>query len=688
MTSLDEDVVQQFNKVFVLSDKVRNLPPCEKWFRKMSDGGPPQEFVNMRDELNGVKSLLNSMPLAKWHKHTRNQNPAGFVINEVRKVANPELLTQAWCKFTEILWHFPELIPLENEDFQTFHVCEAPGAFITALNHHLQSNRKDLNWSWTGSTLNPYYEGNTTGNMINDDRFILHTLKNWDFGSDDSGDILKVSNLRYYCNQFKDQIHLTTADGSIDCQNDPARQEALVIELHFAEIIIAIGTLKKGGDFVLKMFTFFESGTISHLCLLSCLFGKITVMKPATSKEGNSEVYVVCQDFQGISAENLEKLIEGFVGKNLFVDATDIDPDFLEQVEKCANYFKALQTSVIRRNLCVFESADKSYQKLKVQQKKSVASKFISDFNIVPITQRIVMEKVNCFVDECRQTDERVDIGTFQDRINPKTKEELIQSVKEKLSKLYPSWLPRCRKVEWLSTSEIRPLPKILPSTGTSFAVSQSSKFCPSRAINLYKQSLDLVELEKASSPINIGSQKKRKLDLIKFYPLKSLHIQTPILRNLTQMYPELLDIETLVVKAPLSKCILANNSKDSLDLLHRITEALSTLELGQHLILMNWVMLTRVDVGIFHLLSQQFEEIGFVRPLEDSHGILLSEFKGHLDKERYEELQTTLLNHQDGSLMSFLPIEYLTREPLYSLIVAHNMNIMREMSISKLKQL
>ena len=47
------------------------------------------------------------------------------------------------------------------------------------------------------------------------------------------------------------------------------------------------------------MFTFFECDTICLLYLLNKVFESVTVMKPATSKEGNSEVYVVCREYVG-----------------------------------------------------------------------------------------------------------------------------------------------------------------------------------------------------------------------------------------------------------------------------------------------------------------------------------------------------------------------------------------------------
>ena len=105
MTNVEEEYYELSRDV----DKFQ-LIEQERWFPQVTEG-LPDTFKFMCDELNRVKSLLNCIPLSKWHRHTRNQNPAGFVIAEVRKVANPELLTQAWCKFMEILWRFPQLVP-------------------------------------------------------------------------------------------------------------------------------------------------------------------------------------------------------------------------------------------------------------------------------------------------------------------------------------------------------------------------------------------------------------------------------------------------------------------------------------------------------------------------------------------------------------------------------------------------
>lgn len=72
-----------------------------------------------------------------------------------------------------------------------------------------------------------------------------------------------------------------------------------------------------GGHFVIKMFTLFECESVCLLYLLHCVFESINVMKPATSKEGNSEVYVVCREFKDEASFEpfIRRLID--IGKSL-----------------------------------------------------------------------------------------------------------------------------------------------------------------------------------------------------------------------------------------------------------------------------------------------------------------------------------------------------------------------------------
>lgn len=56
------------------------------------------------------------------------------------------------------------------------------------------------------------------------------------------------------------------------------------------------------------MFTMFECDTVCLVYLLYKLFGKLRVFKPVTSKEGNSEVYVICLYFT--PPENFKEILD------------------------------------------------------------------------------------------------------------------------------------------------------------------------------------------------------------------------------------------------------------------------------------------------------------------------------------------------------------------------------------------
>ena len=355
---------QQFHKRFSLS---RCEPPSSETEVYTADYWTDDKLQLMKKELNETKSQLNNLPLDKWHKHTRKLNPAALVSSYVRKSANAELLTQAWLKFHEC-FHVFDLGPgsgsgseEDPKEFNSVHLCEAPGAFITSLNHALVLHHHDVVWNWVATTLNPHYEGNDLGYMINDDRFIMGSMDHWNFGRDNTGDLMRKENMEELVERSKKMsesgaVHLVTADGSIDCQSDPGRQESLVSDLHTAETVTALNMLTAGGDFVLKLFTIFESETVCLLYLLACSFSRVEIFKPATSKEGNSEVYVICKNLTPsawltATLEKLAKYYGDFPVKSSLFSQDEIPTSFLSELRKCGELFMQLQENVISNNL-------------------------------------------------------------------------------------------------------------------------------------------------------------------------------------------------------------------------------------------------------------------------------------------------------------------------------------------------
>ena len=123
-----------------------------------------------------------------------------------------------------------------------------------------------------------------------------------------------------------------------------------------AETAAGLCGLKDGGTFVIKIFTFFQSQSTSFLYLLTNLFEFVDVFKPATSKEGNSEVYVICKNLTPsawltATLEKLAKYYGDFPVKSSLFSQDEIPTSFLSELRKCGELFMQLQENVISNNL-------------------------------------------------------------------------------------------------------------------------------------------------------------------------------------------------------------------------------------------------------------------------------------------------------------------------------------------------
>ncbi|XP_075227522.1 cap-specific mRNA (nucleoside-2'-O-)-methyltransferase 2-like [Lycorma delicatula] len=342
------------------------------------------ELEDLKIHLNEIKSLLDDFNLNDWRQHTKKVNIAAEVMRHVRKHIKPDMLTQAWLKFYEIVaskrFDFIPTQAKKNKLLNSVHLCETTGDFITSLNHYLQLNYSSLEWDWLASTLNPHHEQNSLPYMINDDRLICNALHKWNFGEDATGNLFNKKNVEF----------LVTTDGSIDFQSSPGEQESLVCPLLYAEVITAIHILKPEGSFLIKIFTFLECETICLLYLLSKLFHKVSVFKPATSKEGYSEVYVVCLRFR--HPKNFHKVLDDLHSKYDITNKTmfgleTISEDFMRQLKKCASFFVQYQENVILSNIKLFNNMSDFERKELEFLQKTIAKEYVS---------RYKLEKLSC----------------------------------------------------------------------------------------------------------------------------------------------------------------------------------------------------------------------------------------------------------------------------------------------------
>lgn len=280
-------------------------------------------FVQQKSRLAHCKRMIDTRPHNAF-SHRRNSHyflswddltNLLTIFNPLKKILiknRIEIPTNAWMKMYEILNH-DDLLPLTQTEIKTFHLCEAPGAFVSAFNHYLQFHYKGK-WTWYAQTLKPTVNGEMTDAALCDYyNLIVSYPQNWIFGdeTDCSGDITHLSVIKSYReNPLLRGIDFMTADGGLECHphqlND---QEKNLARVNLGQVLCILSLLPVGKSALIKMFLpLAEPLTISLIYLLHAHFHKLLFIKPIMSHSYNSEIYILVKDYQGIDKITLEKL--------------------------------------------------------------------------------------------------------------------------------------------------------------------------------------------------------------------------------------------------------------------------------------------------------------------------------------------------------------------------------------------
>ena len=277
------------------------------YFKRIMDTKPSQIFTN-RFNFNNKNSYLLS-----WEQLTNKIDEFRNLKFILRQQYNAEMVTNAWIKMYEMINMFSNLIPIDKK-IKTFHLCEAPGAFISSLNHFLSNRNQEL--EWYGQTLKPTNKPNSTSNIALDDHYglISSYQDKWLFGDptiDDSGDITHSAIIRWYRqHKLLQDLDFMTSDAGLQC--DPTElneQEAYLSKINMGQIVCILACLPIGKSAIFKTFLpMSEPLTISMMYIITQLFELVSIVKPSTSHSSNSEVYIVATKYRGIKETTLEQL--------------------------------------------------------------------------------------------------------------------------------------------------------------------------------------------------------------------------------------------------------------------------------------------------------------------------------------------------------------------------------------------
>ncbi len=310
--------------------------------------GISNELWSCETILRAAIRVIDTRDIRQWVSIDKQLTSGGTIKREVSKrLRRP--ISQAYLKLTEILNAVPTLIPKKSGVFNSFHLCEAPGNFIIALDHYLRHFTKydDRTWNWTAQTLNPKHHANRTRiktkEVLPDSFGLIRRFPNkWVWGADRSGDIKKLNLTFSYEDDTIDADLITSDCGTCISDNDYVFHEEALADLNLAQIFFILRHTPRGANAVFKTFLpMSKFCTLSSMYVLYSSFEKMSIVKP-TLNPTSSEVYVVLQKFQGCGEDVFKAFHEWVetcdVDKGI-VKESCIDDRFLLQYEKIISAF-------------------------------------------------------------------------------------------------------------------------------------------------------------------------------------------------------------------------------------------------------------------------------------------------------------------------------------------------------------
>ena len=360
-----------------------------------------KKLLAKRSELNYYKRVMDTKPSRIFtNHHSRDQDNYLLAwedlcsmtdvyvdLRHTLRECGAEMITNAWLKMHELLCITKDLV---FPGAKTFHLCEAPGAFISAINHNVNGK---LNW---------YAQTLKADGALSDHFGLMATYPNrWLFGDDkdNSGNITHSYIIKYYANNpLLKNIDFMTSDAGIQCNPiDLNEQETLLSKINMGQIICILACLSKTKSAIFKTFLpMTEPLTVSLMYLVTNLFTNVSFIKPSTSHGTNSEVYVILRNYKGINQKMLELLYillddPKVNSKSLLF--SEIDVTFIESYTKSITNLIDKQISSLSFNYYHYYHLDQ----IPVLEKNEFVNRWLATNPVPKCASRILLNSQTSF---------------------------------------------------------------------------------------------------------------------------------------------------------------------------------------------------------------------------------------------------------------------------------------------------
>ena len=338
-----------------------------------------------KNRLNLMKFAIDSRDKDIWAKTTTIINIPKYITKYIQDEYNMTV-SRAFIKMYELMANY-NIVDVNSNTINSFHTCEMPGNFISAINYYLKLNNPNIKYNWYANSLNPYNAENKKkyGFIINDSYGYHRKYKEkWLWGTDDTGDITRRNNIEFFEKKFAKNLDLFTSDCGLAShdQEEMLEQEKRLAILNYCQVLIALLTLKVGGAAVFKLFIpISEAITVSILLLIASYFDETILIKQASGSPGSSEIYCI--------ALRKNKHLTDDVREYLFKCLANFDPakslfpviphKFLSQIENIATGFVTKQIEYLHRSFYYNDYQDilKNHMSLIEEAKKIYAKNWI-----------------------------------------------------------------------------------------------------------------------------------------------------------------------------------------------------------------------------------------------------------------------------------------------------------------------
>ncbi len=255
----------------------------------------------------GPKKLAEASNLANPYKEAtlrlRRRWPKG-------RGAPPVAATNATLKMLEVLAveGFPD-VPGEGEPgaLSSFHNAEMPGGFVAALLVAArEAGRPAPDWYACSYDATAAGDGKILGDTFGmgawaRERWLQLAVPGL------TGDLRTAAGVARVADELRARVPagvaLYTSDAGTDVTDDYSRQEEANLALNYGQVLCGLLCLRPGGSLLTKQYSWRLPATRRLIARLLPLFGTLSIVKPATSKAANGEVYLFGSDFLGGTAD-------------------------------------------------------------------------------------------------------------------------------------------------------------------------------------------------------------------------------------------------------------------------------------------------------------------------------------------------------------------------------------------------